>query len=1109
MKYDVKKRILLLAALSILTSTLSIFFLDERVSQCIVALVCIFVIVLTVVKGLELNGVPDLVAAVLPMLMPILIKGFSGTGFSMAASEFYTKIAVRFFDLLGKEYTDKITQEMSITFTFVLLFIIFELIHWFRDNSAMKVLHKSRDEELLEKNFTQKSEAFCKTLRQWLEAINRETNWNENQFTPLEAEVEMDRGGKRKKKYDDLINCLKNNRNKNTVFLVLGSPGAGKSVSLRKLCLDLLDESKRTKKIPVYVNLKEWDNNWNLENIPTKKDLINFIRKKTLSERADFLTESFLNQYFDKMLEDGRWYFVFDSFDEMPCLMGKKNCQGLIDKISELLYEFMTGPNQSGGVVASRLYKSPSAAIGATVTLKIQDFNDIKIKKMIQNYLPHANQVIEQLFGEREDLVALCRNPFYLALLINYINDNGLVLPESQMKLYSSFVDERLNKCAERIELEKLTKEEICNAARDLAVFMQDTEGCGLECSTKNLYTKYRSDQQRRAFKVLEYAKICRMGGQNESISFVHRRFQEFFLVKTFIEPEKVIGQEEYKSIVNRSGLRDALVLYCEITSEEKAIEMADFCWKVIQDNIGKANNIRSKESLELISVLYFMREAFRNRRQALVHFEADFYQMVKDILMSQKKNRRIRPLPRSPIIDAEEAIDRLLKKSRLYRLIWEEKKTEETLEESEAATNGDAIPKVDFVVLLALINVMILFTGEQLQQLVVSVFKLNNRWLNDVIMQNCRVLKRLNYSIEIRFVKYFCRMDPRIFFRRFFNNSFSLSLSSEFRFVKRVHSMLLAVNVSCMVMTAANMIAAILSLRDLVVYIMKTVSDFQLTMVIPNIDIMRSNFTDDIMQIRNHHAEIVPAIIGALILLMFLLMLSIISNDTAMCFRNQAFILSCNFCIIALINVDKIGIIHNIAEMKDDICLMIILGIYALTVVIYSIAWLTLMNHEFWHVKKTRNLLKESLNVFLKALVIIVGSILLIMLALIICFFLLKFVIVPVILTLFFIINFFIFLYKAILLLGELLWKSIWDWRFIHEKCEPKKLLRTDLKENLEKLHLNKRRYQYLEALLLRKVELIGEWPDQCRPQYDDDRVEYAIAKLDCFELDSCNYLF
>ena len=335
----------------------------------------------------------------------------------------------------------------------------------------MKVLHRSKDEELKEKNFTERSEMFCKTLCQWLEEINRETNWNEDQFTPLEAEVEMDNGGKRKKKYGDLIKCLKSNRRHGTVYLVLGSPGSGKSVSMRKLCLDLLKESRKTKKIPVYINLKEWNEEWDLDHMPEKKDLIVFIRK-TFEAKADFSTESFLDEYFKRMLDDGRWYFVFDSFDEMPCLMGKKNCQELIDGISALLYQFMTGPNQSGGVVASRLYKAPSAAVGASVTLKIQEFSDIKIKTMLKKYLIHYEDVTKLLFGGREDLVTLCRNPFYLALLSNYIADKGTVLPKNQMELYHSFIDGRLRKCSGKLEKEDLDESEVYRAAKELASFM-------------------------------------------------------------------------------------------------------------------------------------------------------------------------------------------------------------------------------------------------------------------------------------------------------------------------------------------------------------------------------------------------------------------------------------------------------------------------------------------------------------------------------------------------------------------------------------------------------------------------------------------------------------
>jgi predicted NACHT family NTPase len=40
--------------------------------------------------------------------------------------------------------------------------------------------------------------------------------------------------------------------------LILGDPGAGKSTSLRKLAKELLKELPATRRIPIYVNLKEW-----------------------------------------------------------------------------------------------------------------------------------------------------------------------------------------------------------------------------------------------------------------------------------------------------------------------------------------------------------------------------------------------------------------------------------------------------------------------------------------------------------------------------------------------------------------------------------------------------------------------------------------------------------------------------------------------------------------------------------------------------------------------------------------------------------------------------------------------------------------------------------
>jgi len=60
-----------------------------------------------------------------------------------------------------------------------------------------------------------------------------------------------------KKRIVDLQRALRGDRATHA-FLVLGDPGAGKSVALRKLARDMLDEVGRTGRVPIYINLREW-----------------------------------------------------------------------------------------------------------------------------------------------------------------------------------------------------------------------------------------------------------------------------------------------------------------------------------------------------------------------------------------------------------------------------------------------------------------------------------------------------------------------------------------------------------------------------------------------------------------------------------------------------------------------------------------------------------------------------------------------------------------------------------------------------------------------------------------------------------------------------------
>jgi Cdc6-like AAA superfamily ATPase len=154
-----------------------------------------------------------------------------------------------------------------------------------------------------------------------LKKIDMDTNWSDRLFTPLDAEVEVQSGFRRFKKVTDLLSAIRSDRI-SKVFLVLGDPGSGKSVSLRKLCGELLQESTQTGKAAIYINLREWDSkkNWTEETPPSVNDLYDFV-VQNLKSRGTRDTSDFIDKFFHKLFESGRLFIILDSFDEIPSVL--------------------------------------------------------------------------------------------------------------------------------------------------------------------------------------------------------------------------------------------------------------------------------------------------------------------------------------------------------------------------------------------------------------------------------------------------------------------------------------------------------------------------------------------------------------------------------------------------------------------------------------------------------------------------------------------------------------------------------------------------------------------------------------------------------------------
>lgn len=252
---------------------------------------------------------------------------------------------------------DKLPTDAPTITILIFLSIVILIVNYFaRDTTAMKEHSSPIEKEFPVKNYKKLLRPFTGVLLDDLNRIDRETNWSAEYFTPLDAEVEIRSGSKRLKKVTDLLSAIRSDR-KSRVFLVLGDPGSGKSVALRKLCRDLLKEVDRAGKIPFYINLREWDpeKTWSEVDPPTVEEIYNFVLDN-LKSRGDVFTNEFLDKYFKKMFEDGRLFIVLDSFDEIPAVLDEVESSWLIDKLSEVIYRFLAGAHESRGILASRIF---------------------------------------------------------------------------------------------------------------------------------------------------------------------------------------------------------------------------------------------------------------------------------------------------------------------------------------------------------------------------------------------------------------------------------------------------------------------------------------------------------------------------------------------------------------------------------------------------------------------------------------------------------------------------------------------------------------------------------------------------------------------------------
>ena len=475
-----------------------------------------------------------------------------------------------------------------------------------------------------EDRFARKLEVFCNMLQQDLTSIDVSSNWSPEYYTELEAEVEIRKakGLASRKKILGLQDAIRKDRTSRS-FLILGAPGSGKSVALRKLARDMLAEVKKTHRVPIYINLREWVP----DSIVTGgrkefsvEDLEAFVIKN-LVRRGDAYTRDFVNDYFHDLWRTGRLFFIFDSFDEISELLDASENSTVIDSLSTVISRFITTQTASRGVLASRVFRQPTRAFLADKVLEIRPLSEAGISEALSRYPQFTDQVRNTLFSHRLDLIPLVRNPFMMALLGEWIAVNE-TLPVNQAEIYKNYIDSRIQLCKQDLCDTGISSREVIEVATDIAWFVFRSSTFGLEAPVKVIRSYFNSEHVDTVLELLRFARIARVTpGDEKSFAFVHRRFLEYFVTPRFLpQPAEVPDSH----IPTDSRGRDALVLYAQLCSEAEAKRLAELCWGEIQHHFADAG-----QRIRAIHCLRFLIDAFGSRREVLQPFEEELSAFV------------------------------------------------------------------------------------------------------------------------------------------------------------------------------------------------------------------------------------------------------------------------------------------------------------------------------------------------------------------------------------------------------------------------------------------------------------------------------------------------
>ncbi|MGH6846101.1 MAG: NACHT domain-containing protein [Methylocella sp.] len=392
---------------------------------------------------------------------------------------------------------------------------------------------------------------FCNVLNGDLLTLAKSENWNDQYFTDLEAEVEAEGGyyptllhkmlGRQSRglrRVSSLISAIELSTEQ--ALLVVGQPGSGKSAALRHLGHQFAKRGIRSADpktiIPLYVNLKE------LGLTPEGGVNADFIKQFVVDNirRGDADTAAYLNQHWDEYRARGIWFFLFDSFDEIPAVLHAPTESTVIRQYAEAIRQFLEGMSSCRGVLASRECKGPNTLPWQKI--RILPLSEERQENLVENSFlePKLKAIVSQHMVSSSS--SLRDNPLFLTLLCRYVRDHHCP-PINDHDLLSGHIDRLAWRDEDYIRRKyNLAPDELIAGAIQIAILFAERPSLSLAPTQSEIASEIQGNSVpegnlENMFGALVDVKIGRSDVRearagDRRFTFSHRRYQETLFVR-------------------------------------------------------------------------------------------------------------------------------------------------------------------------------------------------------------------------------------------------------------------------------------------------------------------------------------------------------------------------------------------------------------------------------------------------------------------------------------------------------------------------------------------------------------------------------------------------